>query len=233
MNDKKSKKSLWLVGTLWRKLRYFVLSALVVVVFGLCVALALDFYVGSFAKGSLYYVVEDIPYRRAAIVLGTAQYVDGRKNLYYEYRLNAAARLWEAGKVDAIVVSGDNSRKDYDEPSSMKEGLVNRGVPGEYVTVDYAGFRTLDSIVRAQEVFGLDDYIVVSQKFHCERAIYLAEKKGHDVIGYCALDVSGAAGKKGRLREVLARTKAVLDIISRRGPKYLGNKEKINYRIRS
>ncbi len=123
--------------------------------------MGIDFYVKSFAKDRLYYQVEDVPNKKTAVVLGTIKYISGRKNLYYEYRLNAAANLWKAEKIKAILVSGDNSRKGYDEPSSMKEDLILRGVPAEYITVDYAGFRTLDSVVRAKEIFDLDDYIVV------------------------------------------------------------------------
>ena len=113
---------------------------------------------------------------------------------------------------------------------SEKEDLISRGVPAEFITVDFAGFRTLDSVVRAEEILDLDDYIVVSQEFHCERAIYLAEKKGQKVIGYCAKDVSGPAGIKSILREYLAKPKAVLDIIFGKKPKYLGEKETIIYR---
>jgi len=189
-----------------------------------------DFYVGSFSKGRLFYNVETVPHRPAAVVLGCAKTVWGRPNLYYLRRIDAAVQLWEAGKIDAILVSGDNSRKDYDEPSSMKADLVEKGIPAEYITVDYAGFRTLDSVVRAEQVFGVTEYIIISQPFHCQRAVYLADKQGQSVLGYCAADVGGGSGIKVRLREVLARTKAVMDVMSSKRPKYLGDRELINYR---
>lgn len=195
----------------------------------LCLLLA-DWYVGSCSKGKLYNQVSDIPCRRAALVLGCGKYTQGRPNLYYKYRIDAAAELWQAGKIDAIVVSGDNSRKDYDEPRSMKADLVEKGIPAEYIAVDCAGFRTLDSVIRAKKIFGLDDYIVVSQPFHCRRAVYLANKKGQSVIGYCATDVSGSSGVKVRLRETLARAKAVLDVLTSKHSKYLGEQENIRYR---
>ncbi len=140
----------------------------------IAILLAGDFYVGSFSAGKLYYDSNDIPHKRAALVLGCGKYVEGRPNLYYLYRLDAAAELWQAGKIDAILVSGDNSRKNYDEPSSMKADLIVKGVPAEYITIDYAGFRTLDSVVRAKKVFDLEDYIIVSQPFHCS---YISGKK--------------------------------------------------------
>ena len=204
--------------------------AILFIIAFVAIILGVDFYVGSFGRGSLYKKVENVPHKKAAMVLGTIKYVHGRKNLYYEYRLDAAMELWKAGKVDAILVLGDNSRKSYDEPSAMKEDLIKRGVPGEYISVDYAGFRTLDSVVRAQEIFSLGDYIVVSQKFHCERAMYLAKKKDQNISGYCAKDVTGRSGTRNRFREILARNKAVLDIITGKGPKYLGPKVEMNYK---
>lgn len=189
-----------------------------------------DRHVGSFSKGRIFDDPAEVPHRRAALVLGCGKYVDGRLNLFYQYRIDAAVELWDAGKIDAILVSGDNSRKGYDEPGSMKADLIDRGVPEEYIALDYAGFRTLDSVVRAKKIFGLEDYIVVSQPFHCRRAIYLAHKSGQSVIGYCAPDVAGASGLKIRLRETLARAKAVLDVAASREPKYLGPRETIHYR---
>ncbi len=189
-----------------------------------------DVYVGLVSENRLFSSIEDVPYRKAALVLGCARHTANRPNAYYVHRINAATELWEAGKIDAIVVSGDNSRKDYDEPSAMKADLVEKGVPAEYITIDYAGFRTLDSVIRADKIFGLEDYIIVSQSFHCQRAIYLAQKQGQEVIGYCAEDVPGASGMKIRMREVLARAKAVVDIVFGKSPKFLGKQETVCYR---
>lgn len=193
--------------------------------------LIVDMYVGLFSRGRLYRSIDSVPQRSAALVLGCAKEVEGRPNLYFKFRIDATAQLWHAGKINAIVVSGDNCRKGYDEPSAMKTDLVAKGVPAKYITIDYAGFRTLDSMVRADKVFALEDYVVVSQEFHCGRAIYLARKQGQNVIGYCADDVTGASGAKIRLREVLARSKAVVDVIFSKSPKHLGKQEKVHYRI--
>lgn len=182
------------------------------------------------AKSRLYFDIEDVPHKKAAVVLGTIKYIQGRENLYYNFRIDAAEQLWKAGKIDAIVVSGDNSRKGYDEPTDMKNDLVSRGVPDEHIAIDYAGFRTLDSVVRAKEVFGLDDYIVVSQKFHCQRAIFLASAKSQNVIGFGAAGVSGRPAQKMMIREALARVKAVLDVIIAKKPKYLGQRQIVNFR---
>ncbi len=214
------------------KRRKWLLILLLFIVFGLLSLIALDFYVSSCSKGMIYHSIDDLPHKNAALVLGCSRTTNGRINLYYQYRIDAAAELWEKGKIDAIVVSGDNSRKDYDEPTGMKADLVQKGIPAEFITIDYAGFSTLDSVIRAEKIFGLKDYTIVSQPFHCSRAVYLAGQHGQSAIGYSARDISGASGIKIRLREILARTKAVCDILTSRSPEFLGRSEQVNYRER-
>ena len=208
----------------------------IVVCFGLmalaCILLAvIDHHISASTDGLIYDRVERIPPKKAALVLGTAKYAHGRENRFYNNRLDAAAVLFKNGKAKAIVVSGDNSREDYDEPTQMKNDLIKRGIPSEYITLDYAGFRTLDSIVRAKEVFDLDDYIIISQKFHCERALYIAQAKGQKAIAFQAEEVSGFFGLKVRLRETAARCKAFLDInLLNTNPRFLGKKEQVIYK---
>ncbi|MGD9110162.1 MAG: ElyC/SanA/YdcF family protein [Phycisphaerales bacterium] len=192
------------------------------------VMLGIDRYVSESASGRIFEELEKCPQVPVAVVLGTSKYYNGRLNVFYLYRIRAAAELFRAGKVNGILVSGDNSRKDYDEPSRMKEDIVELGVPGEFVTCDYAGFRTLDSIVRAKEVFGQSRFIVVSQRFHCERAVFLGHRKGYDVYGYCANDAHGYWHLKVRMREIFARFKAGLDLAMRVKPKYLGKPVTVN-----
>ena len=108
------------------------------------------------------------------------------------------------------------------EPKTIKNDLVAEGIPSEKIFLDYAGFRTLDSMVRAKEVFGLENVTVISQKFHNERAIYLAKKKGLIAIGYNAKDVTGNSGLKIRLREYLARVKVFIDLLFNTQPKFFG-----------
>ena len=179
----------------------------------------------------IYHDTSKIPHKKAALVLGTAKYAMGRENLFFNARIDAAVKLFKAGKVDAIVVSGDNGRKSYDEPTDMRDDLIKRGVPEKYITLDYAGFSTLDSVVRANAIFDLDDFVVISQKFHIERALYIAEKKGLKAIGFTARDIKGFWGEKVRKREILARFKAFLDLnILGTEPKFYGDKVKVEYR---
>ena len=180
------------------------------------------------SSGRLYdkTTIEQVPDARAAVVLGCVRILkDGSRNRFYGYRIRAAAELYKAGKVKAIIVSGDNHIKGYDEPSDMKEDLVAAGIPAEKIVCDYAGFRTLDSVVRAKEVFGAERFIVVSQPFHVRRALFLARGFGCDAYGYVAEDVRGINSVMTLLREQLAKIAALMDVVIRRQPKFLGSKE--------
>ena len=180
------------------------------------------------AQGRLYDSVLEIPARKVSLVLGTSPTMQGQPNAYYEARLNAAAALHRAGKVRDLILSGDNSTRFYDEPTRMQLGLVARGMPAGHLFLDYAGFRTLDSVVRARDVFGLAQVTVISQRFHNERAVFLARSKGLDAIAFNAEDVTGAAGLRSTGREWLARTSAVLDVsLLNTQPKFLGERVQI------
>ena len=185
------------------------------------------------AKPYIYSDVNKIPPKRAALVLGCSKYLgNGRINYFFKYRIEAAVKLFKAGKVKAIVVSGDNSKKSYDESTAMYDDLVAQGIPSKYIKRDYAGFRTLDSIVRAEAIFDLEDYIIVSQLFHLERAIYLAHKKEQKVLGFIAKDFKNSIWvKRMGHRELLARVKAVLDVnIFGVEPRFYGEKVEVTYR---
>lgn len=170
-----------------------------------------------------------LPTSSAALVLGTSKFTSpGRLNLYYEKRILAAAELFKAGKVRAIVVSGDNRTSKYNEPQRMREDLMALGVPGEYITCDYAGFRTLDSVVRMEAVFSVKDYVIVSQGFHVARAIYLGRAFGQTPLGFVADGGDEDREFRVRAREVLARAMAVIDVnLLGRKPKFLGEPVKV------
>ena len=177
------------------------------------------------SKGKTYTSVDEIPANKVGLVLGTSKYTrNGNINLYFEYRIRATVQLYKSGKIKYVLVSGDNGNKNYDEPTAFKEELISRGIPSEKIYLDYAGFRTLDSVVRANAIFGQSSFTVISQKFHNERAIYLANNKGFFAVGYNAIDVTTKAGMKTKVREVFARTKAFLDILFGVGPKFYGEK---------
>ncbi len=170
----------------------------------------------------LYDEVAATPHRHAALLLGTSPTLpDGRINLYFRYRIDACARLYAAGKMDRIIISGDNHVVTYNEPEAMRDSLVARGIPSEVIFLDYAGFRTLDSVVRAKEIFGQRSLLIVSQRFHNERAVFLAGRKGIDAIGFNAQTPS--THFKVRFREVFARVKVFLDLLLAKQPHFLGD----------
>lgn len=182
-------------------------------VVGVGVLWAIDRHVGSRAADRMYFSVKKVPPRPVALLLGTSKYVArGRPNLFYTRRIRAAARLFHAGKVRAILVSGDNTYKSYNEPETMRADLIKHGVPAKYITLDYAGRRTLDSVVRAKTIFGQRSITIVSQHFHSGRAIYIADAHGINAVAYLARGLRGRSRLRVRLREVLARTRAFLDV---------------------
>lgn len=166
---------------------------------------------------------------QVVLLLGTAKYLkSGAVNPYYQYRIDATIELFNTSKIKHIVISGDNSRKDYNEPQDMKDDLMKRGIASNYISLDYAGFDTYDSILRMKHIFDQDSFIVVSQKFHCERAVYIAHRNELNVWSYYAQDLTSYLGIKVQLREKLARVKMFLDLWSGRDPYFLG--EQINIR---
>ncbi len=188
-----------------------------------------DWFVSRNQENKIYEEAAAVPYTPVALVLGTTHRVAGRPNAFYENRLNAVAELYRQRRISHILVSGDNATLQYNEPTTMQQDLIEMGIPSESITLDYAGFRTLDSVVRAKEIFQLPKFVVVSQRFHCVRALFLAEQNGIDAIAFTASDVTGYGGLRTRAREVLARTKAVLDVyILNTRPKFLGEVEEID-----
>ncbi len=175
------------------------------------------------SRGRLFTEVDALPVTEVGLVFGTTDRVKGRENLYFRYRIDAAVRVWKSGRIRTLLVSGDNRSPYYNEPEKMKQALVERGIPAERIVCDFAGLRTLDSVVRAQEIFGVDSILVISQRFQNERAIYLAKAHGIEAYGFNARDVEPQAGLKTRVREVGARVKMWLDVnFLKTRPRYLG-----------
>ena len=189
--------------------------------------------IGKAAKGRTYEDASTIPYRRVGLLLGCSQRLpDGRRNLFFSTRTTAAAKLFKAHKVDYLIVSGDNHVAGYDESTDMKMALAKAGVPSERIYCDYAGFRTLDSVVRANKIFGQTNVTVISQEFHNQRAIYIARHKGIDAIGFNAADMDSYNGFRTRFRELFARVKTVLDVrVFRTRPKFLGSPIEIGHGV--
>lgn len=184
--------------------------------------------VDSHSQESVIPRLSQLEEAEVGILLGTSKYrPGGGRNLFYRYRVMAAVQLFEAGKIQHILISGDNAHRSYDEPTTILKDLLKAGIPRSSITLDYAGFRTWDSIIRANKVFGLDRYIIISQDFHLRRALYISHQAGHQAQGFPAQTPRGASHLKMLIREHFARILLFWDILIQREPKFLGQVEPI------
>ena len=172
-----------------------------------------------------YNSVDSVPHNHCALVLGTSKYqANGTRNQYYTDRIKASVKLYNNNKIDYIIVSGDNRNRNYNEPITMYNDLVAAGIPGRKIILDYAGFRTLDSVVRAKEVFGQTKFTIVSQSFHNQRAIYIAHKKGIEAVAFNSEETDANIDFKVQMREVAARMLVLYDMMTSKQPHFLGEK---------
>ncbi len=179
----------------------------------------------SETKDFVSYEVQKMPNEKVGLLLGTGKFLgNGKENAYFFYRIDAAETLYKSGKIKYILISGDNSQKDYSEPEDMQTELIKRGITADKIILDFAGFRTLDSVVRAKEIFGQNSFIIISQKFHNERAIFLAQNYGIKAYGFNSKDVNKYFGFKTKLREYFARVKVFVDFTLGVEPKFGGEK---------
>lgn len=197
----------------------------VVLALTILLILLIDRLVVQSTKVYLYTSVSEVPYSKVGLLLGTSKKLrNGNVNLFYKYRIEAAVELFFAGSIDVILVSGDNGSVQYDEPTDIKNDLMERGVPENKIVLDYAGFNTYDSVVRCKEIFGQASITVISQQFHNERAVYIARRKGMEAFGYNAKDVKQYGGFRTLVREKLARVKMAMDLVISRKPHHMGEK---------
>ncbi|NOT62852.1 MAG: DUF218 domain-containing protein [Acidobacteria bacterium] len=194
----------------WRKVIWWTSLSLAV---ALAAVWLTNRWLAQRAASRVFTTVEAAPARNVAVVLGTAaKTYGGYANPFFQHRIEAAAALYHAGKIRHLILSGDNHIKAYDEPSDMRAALLERAVPESAMTLDYAGFRTLDSLARAQAVFGQTQIIVISDGFHLPRALFLAEAFKLDAVGFASRPVAEVYARKTVWREYFARVKAVLDV---------------------
>ncbi|WP_210574200.1 vancomycin high temperature exclusion protein [Streptomyces sp. GESEQ-4] len=166
----------------------------------------------------------DVPRTEVAVVFGAGLW-DGEPSPYLAHRLDAAAELYREGRIEVVLVTGDNSREDYDEPDAMRTYLTRRGVPDARIVSDYAGFDTWDSCVRAKKIFGVDEAVLISQGFHIRRAVALCEEAGVSSYGVGVADVHDATWYYGGVRELIAAGKAAVDAVFEPDPRFLGPRE--------
>lgn len=186
--------------------------------------IAVNVWVVSSTRNFIFDDMGRLGVHDVGVVLGTSPYTRyGNRNLLFAHRMKAAAELYAAGHVRHLLVSGANPDRTYNEPRKMYQALRQLGVPDSALTLDFAGFRTLDSVVRAQKVFGLDRFVIISQRYHDYRALFIARHHGVDAIAYVRPEEDRRQPLRTVAREYLARFKAVLDLflIATR-PRFLG-----------
>ena len=207
-----------------KKLKWILTVAIIGIA---AVVLTANYKIERATDSLVYSNVNDIPYNKVGLLLGSSKYLkSGQPNPYFFNRIEAAVELYNAHKIDFIVVSGDNSTKNYNEPLDMKKELMKRGIPENRIYSDDAGFRTYDSVIRLYKIFGQTDFTVISQEFQNRRAIYIANYTGLHAIGFNAQDVNKYRGFKTKIREKFSRVKVFIDLWTNKNPKFLGDKMK-------
>lgn len=215
---------------LLKVIRIGLFSALGAFLIVLGVILFSNWRINTHAAPFVFDNLENLPHNKVGLILGTSKKLkNGQENRYFRYRIDAAVALYKSGKIDYILVSGDNSEIYYNEPRDMRKALLAQGIPEEVIFLDYAGFRTLDSVIRAKEIFGQRSFTIISQEFHNKRAIFIANKHNINAIGYNARDLDTYSGLKTQLRERLARVLVFIDLyVLNTQPKFLGEKIEID-----
>ncbi len=208
----------------WRKL---VRRAAGLAIVFTCLLVAANVWVVQSTRSRVFGSVQEVPVNKVAVVLGTSnKLTDGSPNPFFESRMATAAQLFHSGKAIHIIVSGDNRTRYYNEPLEMKKALMEQGVPDSAITLDYAGLRTLDTIVRCREIFGQEKFTIITQPFHCYRAVFIGNYYKMDAVALMAEEPGLEQGARVYLREYLARAKAILDLyVLSTAPRHLGEKE--------
>lgn len=203
-------------------LKRLIMALTLLLLFSALLIIFLDRWISWKTAPYVYDSLNQLQPRQVGVVLGTAKYYrNGSANQYYRYRLRGAIDAYILGKIHYLLVSGDNARQSYNEPRTMRKDLIKGGVNAADIVMDYAGFRTLDSIVRTHKVFNTDNFIIISQRFHCERALFIALSQG--IQAQCYAVPSPKDIFSIRLREVAARMAALIDIyVLHKQPHFLG-----------
>lgn len=196
-----------------RVMKWTIKMGVVVAFTGAMLVLACNWWVVRTTAGQIYFAVHALPANDVGLVLGTSKFVrTGKENLFFRYRMEATARLWKEGKVKYLILSGNNDSEYYNEPADMQRALVKLGVPASVMTLDYAGYRTFDSVVRCKDVFSQEKITIISQNFHNARALYIGNHEGIEAVAFAAQDVPDGYSLRTLIREYLARPYALLDV---------------------
>jgi SanA protein len=204
------------------------IAGVLLAIAGVIGALAIHHRVSSAGQGRIFSLEDEVPKHKVGLVLGALVFPNGRLSKMLQDRVDAGIDLYKRGVVEKLLMSGDNRTAHYNEVTAMRNYAIEHGVPSDDVVRDFAGFRTYDSIYRAKELWGLNDMIIISQKFHLPRSLFIAQKLGIDAIGVYAVDNPYRALARAELREKAARVVAWIDVLAGRDPYFLGQKETLS-----
>ncbi|MFD2572207.1 vancomycin high temperature exclusion protein [Spirosoma soli] len=207
-----------------RVVKWTIKLGVIVTFTGAVVVLICNWWVVHNTRNQIYFDINELPTNDVGLVLGTSKFVrTGKENLFFRYRMEATARLWKEGKVKYLILSGNNDSEYYNEPVDMQRALMKLGVPESVMTLDYAGYRTFDSVVRCKDVFNQEKITIISQNFHNARALYIGNHEGIEAIAFAAQDVPDGYSFRTLIREYLARPYALLDVYVLRPQPEKGN----------
>ncbi|GAB3712121.1 ElyC/SanA/YdcF family protein [Spirosoma flavus] len=210
-----------------RVAKRFIKALIAISFLGATIVLISNWWVVYNTRSQIYFDIDELPTNDVGLVLGTSKFVrSGKENLFFRYRMEATARLWKEGKVKYLILSGNNDSEYYNEPVDMQRALVKLGVPASVMTLDYAGYRTFDSVVRCKDYFNQEKITIISQNFHNARALYIGNHEGIEAIAFAAQDVPDGYSLRTLIREYLARPYALLDIYVLRPQPEKGNWER-------
>lgn len=199
--------------------RILIVGGVVMIIF-----IAINFYIIKSTKAQIFSISGDVSEHQTALLLGARVYDDGRLSHIMEDRALTVIELYQNGKVDKILISGDHGTSAYDEVNTIKDYLINKDISPKDIFTDHAGFDTYDSVYRARDIFRVESMIIVTQEFHLPRAVYIANSLGIKNIGVVADKRDYRDKERNRIRESIARVKAFLNVNLNAKPKFLGDK---------
>jgi len=206
-----------------KKFKKYLKKVVLICVIGVGIIFVVNWYILKSTKGQIFYEQDKLPEKQTALLLGARVYSDGRLSHVMQDRAETAIEIYKLGKVRKILISGDHGTSEYDEVNTIKDYLLRKGVKSEDVFTDHAGFDTYDSIYRARDIFEVDSMVIVTQKFHLPRAVYIANSLGVESVGIVADKRIYIDKERSAIRESIARIKASLNVIFNAQSKFLGD----------
>ena len=205
-----------------KKFKKYFKKVILICVIGAGIIFVVNWYILKSTKSQIFYEQDKLSEKQTALLLGARVYSDGRLSHIMQDRAETAIEIYKMGKVDKILISGDHGTSEYDEVNTIKDYLLKKGVKSEDVFTDHAGFDTYDSVYRARDIFEVDSMIIVTQKFHLPRAVYIANSLGVESVGIVADKRRYVDKERNMIRESISRVKALLNVIFKAQPKFLG-----------